>query len=180
MLGLKLNHVSKSGPSWINYTRSQSLQIAFSINTTALSVVNSVWARDAMYGIVNLVGSRPSWISNHMPCEVWDEITYPLQTSTMKFGNGLVISPHILKCTAPKPNIIYSIAPSRRLHRAAAAITAMPWRYHGVMRRLQGVCTALTQRLQWVVSYDLQKRMAHKPLLWKFQTLVEMHFWVYV
>ena len=29
----------------------------------------------------------PSWISNHMPSKVWDEITYS-QTVPMKFGNG--------------------------------------------------------------------------------------------
>ena len=33
----------------------------------------------------------PAWISNHMPCKVGDEITYPSQTSAMqplKFRNG--------------------------------------------------------------------------------------------
>ena len=82
-------------------------------------------------------------------------------------------------CTAPKPNNIYSIAPSWRPYRAATAITAITC-YHRVLRCLQGVCTALTQRLQWVVSYSLQKRMTHKPLLWKFQTLIEIPLWVYL
>ena len=33
----------------------------------------------------------PTWISNHMPNKVWDEITYPFpkfNSSTLKFANG--------------------------------------------------------------------------------------------
>ena len=57
-------------------------------------------------------------------------------------------------CTAPKPNIIYCIAPSRRPRRAAAAITAIPWCYHGVFRRLQGVCRAFARR--WYSDHSSQ------------------------
>ena len=60
-------------------------------------------------------------------------------------------------CTAPKPNIIYSIAPSRRTHRAAAAIIAIPWRHHGVLRRLQGVCRAFARR--WHSDHSSQLRL---------------------
>ena len=41
----------------------------------------------------------PAWISNHIPSQVWDEITYsPLNfnSAPLKFGNGLVISSHTL------------------------------------------------------------------------------------
>ena len=55
--------------------------------------------------------------------------------------------------TAPKPNIIYPIASSRRPRRAAAAITAIPCQYHWVLRSLEGVCRALTQRSQCVICY---------------------------
>ena len=37
----------------------------------------------------------PTWISNHMPSKVWDEITYPL-LAPLKFRNGEVISSHTL------------------------------------------------------------------------------------
>ena len=39
----------------------------------------------------------PAWISNHVSSKLWDEITYPFQTSTvalLKFGIGSIISSH--------------------------------------------------------------------------------------
>ena len=41
----------------------------------------------------------PAWISNHLPGKMWYEIAYHSQTSTvtqLKFGNGKIISFHIL------------------------------------------------------------------------------------
>ena len=94
--------------------------------------------------------------------------------------------------TAPLPRPHDALtAFALRLHR----ISFIPLRPHGdhtelprrspeslaFAWRLRGVCTALIQRSQCVVSYDLQKRMAHKPLLWmcstnsKYPTLIKIH-----
>ena len=30
-------------------------------------------------GTPGTIKLTPTWISNHMPCKLWDEITYPIQ-----------------------------------------------------------------------------------------------------
>ena len=66
-------------------------------------------------------------------------------------------------------------------HRDPMVLARSPSVFAGHM---QGVCMAHAQRSQCVVNYDLQKRMAHKPLLWtcstssKFPTLTKIHVWI--
>ena len=59
-----------------------------------LCVVNAFY-----YRVYNTWNTIPACISNHMPSEVRNEIIFHSQTSMvwlLKFGNGLIISSHIL------------------------------------------------------------------------------------
>ena len=49
--------------------------------------------------LLSLINLNLEWIRNQTPSKVWDESIYPPQTSMvqpLKFGNGFVISSHIL------------------------------------------------------------------------------------
>ena len=53
------------------------------------------WGAFYLHGLTLI----PAWISNRMPCKVWDEIIYSflnLNGCTVKFKNGQVISSHTL------------------------------------------------------------------------------------